>query len=66
MVQNHNTPVVYKPEDLTLLLGLSRNTVYEMLRSGRIRSVRVGTRYLIPYSALEAFLCIENAESQEK
>ncbi len=66
MVQNHNTPLVYKPEDLMLLLGLSRNTVYEMLRSGRIRSVRVGTRYLIPYSALEAFLCIENAESQEK
>ena len=43
--------LIYKPEELMPLLRLSRNTIYELLRSGKIRSVKVGKRYLIPQSA---------------
>lgn len=38
------------------LLGLGRNTTYTLLRSGRLRSVRVGRRLVIPRSEIDAFL----------
>lgn len=51
-----STQLVYSPKDLEPLLKLSKNTVNALLRSGRLRSVRVGRRYLIPKEALLAFL----------
>lgn len=51
-----STQLVYSPKDLEPLLKLSKNTVNALLRSGRLRSVRVGRRYLIPREALLAFL----------
>ena len=50
--------LIYKPEKLMPLLRVSRNTIYELLRSGKIRSVKVGKRYLIPQSAVYEFLNI--------
>jgi excisionase family DNA binding protein len=38
------------------LLGLGRNSTYDLLRSGRLRSVRVGRRFVIPRSEIDAFL----------
>ena len=35
------------------LLGVSRSTVYNRLRTGELRSVRIGRRRLIPSSELE-------------
>lgn len=37
-------------------LRLSKNTVNALLQSGRLRSVRVGRKYLIPEEAIEEFL----------
>lgn len=51
--------MIYKPEELMPLLRVSRNTIYELLRSGQIRSVKVGKRYLIPQSAVNEFLNIQ-------
>ena len=39
--------MIYRPAELMRVLGLGRNTVYMLLRSGRIRSVKIGRRYLI-------------------
>ncbi len=36
--------------------GLSRSTLYELIKSGRLRAVKVAGRRLIPRDALEAFL----------
>jgi excisionase family DNA binding protein len=36
--------------------GIPRSTLYEHLRSGRLRSVKIGRRRLILVSELEAFL----------
>ncbi len=36
--------------------GLSRSTVYNLMSSGRLRSVRIGGRRLIPADAAEALL----------
>ena len=51
-----DTAVIYKPLELVQLLGLGRNTVYALLRSGRIRSVKIGSRYLVTQEALQEFL----------
>ena len=48
--------VIYKPAELMRVLGLGRNTVYMLLRSGRIRSIKIGSRYLITQEALHKFL----------
>lgn len=61
-----DTAVIYKPLELVQLLGLGRNTVYALLRSGRIRSVKVGSRYLVTQEALHEFLTGNNHASIEK
>ncbi len=37
------------------LLGLGRNSVYEAIHQGKIPSIRVGTRILVPRAALLKF-----------
>ena len=48
--------MIYRPAELMRVLGLGRNTVYALLRSGRIRSVKIGRRYLVTQEALHEFL----------
>lgn len=38
------------------LLGLSRTRLYGELRSGRLRSIHVGRRVLVPSSAIAEFI----------
>jgi excisionase family DNA binding protein len=40
---------------------VGRDRVYELVKSGRIRSVRVGRKILIPRSELTAFIERESA-----
>ena len=40
-------------EELAALLKVSSSTVYALVRSGRVRSIRIGAQYRIPASALE-------------
>ena len=44
------------PEELLSLLGLSRPTVYRLLKSGELRSIKVGRKILIPLAAIDEFL----------
>lgn len=37
-------------------LGIGRNSALELIHSGRLRSVRIGRRIVIPRRELEAFL----------
>ena len=48
--------LTYKVEDLMPILGIGRNSAYEMVRSGQIRSFRVGRSYRVPKDAVEEFL----------
>lgn len=52
----HELPVTLRVEDLMSLLGIGRNTAYELIRSGQIRSVRIGRQIRIPREALLEFL----------
>lgn len=49
-------PLVLTVEDLMEVLNIGRNTAYEIVRSGQIRSIRVGKNIRIPRDAVEEFL----------
>jgi excisionase family DNA binding protein len=51
--------VAYSVEEVRRALGIGRNTIYDMIAMGRIRSVKAGRRTLIPATALEAYLAGE-------
>ncbi len=43
-------------KDVMEMLHLGRVTVYDMLKSGRIHTLRVGKKYVIPKKSVIAFL----------
>ena len=49
-------PLALRVEDLMPVLGIGRNTAYELVRSGQIRSIRVGKQIRIPKEALREYL----------
>jgi excisionase family DNA binding protein len=49
-------PDVMTPQDLIAFLPLGRNAIYELLQEQRIKSVRVGQKFIIPKTALRDFL----------
>ena len=49
-------PMTLRVEELLPLLGIGRNTAYELVRSGKLRSIRVGRQVRIPKNALIEFL----------
>lgn len=49
-------PDVVSIAELQSMLRISRNTAYELVRSGKIRSVKIGRTYRIPRSAVEDYL----------
>lgn len=53
--ENHN-PETITPENLAKKLNVGRQAVYEGLRNGTIPSIRLGKRFVIPKSAIEAWL----------
>jgi len=54
-------PRCLRVEEAARLLNVGRSTVYDLIRSGRLRSVKIGRRRLVPRDALDALL----AELQE-
>lgn len=45
-----------RPAEAAELLGVCRDTVYVLLRSGRLRSIKAGRARLIPITAIDEFL----------
>jgi excisionase family DNA binding protein len=45
------------------LLGIGRQLAYDQVRTGRIPSIRVGRRLLVPRRSLEKFL--DSSENQQ-
>jgi excisionase family DNA binding protein len=51
-----SAPLLYRPEEAAQLLGLGRSTVFELIASGQLASVRVGRLRRIPADALRSFI----------
>lgn len=48
--------LVFTLDEAARALTLSRSSVFKLVKSGRLRAVRVGSRALIPRKELERFL----------
>jgi len=46
-------------------LSVGRSTLYELIKSGRIRAIKAGKRTLIPEVELQRFVSEELAEQQK-
>ena len=49
-------PLALRVEDLMPILGIGRNTAYELVRSGQIRSIKIGRLIRVPRDAVVEFL----------
>ena len=49
-------PLTLRVEELMPILGIGRNTAYELVRSGQIKSIRIGKQIRIPKESLRLFL----------
>lgn len=49
-------PLTLKVEDLIPILGIGRNTAYELVRSGQMRSIKINRQIRIPKDALIEYL----------
>ncbi len=56
MTNANEIALVLTVEDLARILAISKNTAYELVRSRKIRSVKIGRTYRIPRSALQEYL----------
>lgn len=54
--QHVSSRAAYRPLELVPVLGLGRSTIYRLLRSGAIRSVKAGRRTVVPADAVAEFL----------
>jgi excisionase family DNA binding protein len=50
---------MHRIDDASAISSLSRSTLYDHIRHGRLKSIKVGGRRLIPDSALRELLQIE-------
>jgi excisionase family DNA binding protein len=57
---------LYCVSDAMRLLSLSRSVIYELLRSGELRSVRVRSARRIPASALAEFVAALERQAQQE
>lgn len=49
-------PIAVSPREAAKLLGVSVPTMYEILMSGQVRSVKAGTRRLVSVASLRAYV----------
>ncbi|MER6827422.1 helix-turn-helix domain-containing protein [Streptosporangium sp. NPDC000563] len=54
---------LYRVSDAMRRLGLSRSVLYELMRSGRLRSVKEGRTRLIPASAIREYIALLEQEA---
>ena len=49
-------PLALRVEELMPILGIGRNTAYDLVRCGQIRSIKVGRQIRVPRDAVVEFL----------
>ena len=49
-------PYLVSLDETARRLGLGKTSVYELIRDGRLKSVKVGKRHLVPVAALDAYV----------
>ncbi len=47
---------ILRIKDVQKMLNIGRNKVYELLKSGEIKSIRIGNKYIIPKKSVIDFV----------
>ena len=55
---------LYRVPEVMILLSLSRTVIYELIRSGRLRTVQQGRVRLIPAAAVTEYVALLERESR--
>ncbi len=53
---NEQHDLLLRPEEAARLLGVGRTTVFELIASGALSSVRIGRLRRVPYAACLTFI----------
>ncbi|WP_405636595.1 helix-turn-helix domain-containing protein [Streptomyces sp. NBC_00056] len=56
--------ILYRPEEAAVVLRIGRSMVYEEIRLGRLRTVRIGRRRLVPPEYVTAYVELLKREAQ--
>ncbi|AEV87191.1 excisionase [Actinoplanes sp. SE50] len=56
---------LYRIPEAMRMLSLSRSVIYELIRSGRLRTVKEGRTRLVPASAITAYVTLLEQESKK-
>jgi excisionase family DNA binding protein len=59
-----NPPRLLRVEEAAQLLGIGRSLAYHLIRTGRLRSIKIGSRRLVPRSAIDE--AINNLLEEER
>ncbi|MER7154526.1 helix-turn-helix domain-containing protein [Streptomyces lydicus] len=57
-------PRLYRIEDAAKLCGVGRSMAYEEVRLGRLRTVRIGRRRLVPLKYIDEYVELLMRESE--
>ncbi|MGY4967029.1 helix-turn-helix domain-containing protein [Streptomyces sp. 900105245] len=56
--------VLYRPEEAAAALGIGRSLVYEEIRLGRLQTVRIGRRRLVPPEYIAQYVDLLKREAE--
>jgi excisionase family DNA binding protein len=65
MELNQTAPLARSLDEAARLLGVSRRHLERLIGDGRLRSVRLGRRRVIPHDALEDLLADRHPQPEE-
>lgn len=56
-------PMLYRVEEAAEALRMSKSRIYELIRSGRLRTVKEGRARLVPITALAEYVALLEGEA---
>jgi excisionase family DNA binding protein len=57
--------LLYRPKEATRMLGIGRDKLYDLMRSGRLHSVKDGRARFITAKALGEYVAMLEAEARK-
>lgn len=52
----NDNKLAYSPAEAAEALGVGRSTIFDLMKDGKLRRVKIGAKTVIPRSSLEALL----------
>ena len=53
---NAHTPLAHQIPEACNRIGIARTSIYALIKSGEIKSIKIGARTLIPETELQRFI----------